>query len=153
MENDRAGQSLQQQLHEIERGESASWIVYPPTPWWWPVSFGLWAAVFTLVVSQLDGFVESISLLGLVALMGLAMVWDRRRRGTYPSGSPPRELWPAIAGLTVGAAVVAGLAWLAGEQLSVWLAVAVAAVGAWAVVAWYEHTYAGIAARLRERAT
>ena len=115
------------------------------------IGFGLWAGVFALVVGLLDGVVESLALLGLVGVMFLAMAWDRRRRGTYPSGKPPRELWPAIARLTVGAVVVGGAAWLVGVQVGLGWAVAIAAVGAWAVVAWYEHEYAAIAARVRER--
>lgn len=151
METNRDRTPLQEQLHEIERGESASWVVYPPTPFWWAPAFGLWSAALALVVGLLDGIVESLALLGLVAVMFLAMAWDRRRRGTYPSGRPPRELRPAIARLVLGAVVVGGAAWIVGVQVGLGWAVAIAAIGAWAVVAWYEHEYAAIAARVRER--
>ena len=51
MESNRGRDDLQQQLREIERGESASWVVYPPTPVWWPLGFGVWAGVFALVIA------------------------------------------------------------------------------------------------------
>ena len=151
MESHRDRDALQEQLHEIERGESASWVVYPPTPFWWALGFGLWAGGLALVIGLMDGLPQALTQLGLVLLMLLSMALDRRRRGTYPTGSPPRELNPAIARMAAGAAVVGGVSWFAGEQLGVWPAVAFAAVGAWAVVAWYEHEYAVIAARVRER--
>src|SRR3954451_3845347 len=141
--------SLQRQLHEIERGESASWVVYPPTPAWWPVAFGLWAAALTLTIGWLEGIAQALTQVSLVAVMGMAMAWDRRRRGTYPSGRPPRELKPAMGGLVSGTTAVGGSAWLVGEQVSVGLAAAIAAAGSWAVVFWYERWYALIAARVR----
>ena len=151
MESNGGPDSVRQQLHEIDRGEAASWVVYPPTPVWWSVSFGLWAATFALVVGLLDGAVQSFAQLGLVLLLVLVMAWDRRRRGTYPSGRPPRELNGPILRLALGAPAVAALAWLAGEQVGVWLAAGVAGLGAFAVVARYEHEYAAAAARVRER--
>jgi hypothetical protein len=151
MENDRVRDPLHEQLHEIERGESASWVVYPPTPLWWAPGFGLWAATLTFVIGRLDGIVQGLAQLCLIAVMGLAIVWDRRRRGTYPSGRAPRELRPAIRRLVLGAVAVGGVAWFIGAQVSLGLAAAVAALGSWAVVAWYEHQYAAVAARVRER--
>jgi hypothetical protein len=84
-------------------------------------------------------------------ILGLMTAWDRRRRGTFPSGRPPREFDRAILRLVLEATVVGGLAWLAGEQVGGWPAAAVAGVGSWAVVSRYEHAYAAIAARCRER--
>ena len=153
VETGRGPQSVHQQLHEIERGETAAWVVYPPTPIWWPVGYGLWAAAFALVVGVLDGSAQSLAQLGLVVTIALTMAWDRRRRGTYPSGRPPRELNPVILRMLLGTAVVAGSAWLAGEQVGVWLAVVIAGVGAFAVVARYEKEYAAVAALIRERLT
>ncbi|MFL6134683.1 MAG: hypothetical protein ACJ72A_17895 [Nocardioidaceae bacterium] len=153
METDGHGDSLREQLHEIKRGEAASWVVYPPTPLWWPVTFGLWAATLTLVVGLLDGAVQSITQLVLILAISLMMAWDRRRRGTYPSGRPPRDFHRAILLMVFGAAAVAGVAWVAAELLSVWAAAAVAGVGACAVVSWYEHEYAAIAARIRDGLT
>src|SRR5262245_41189236 len=144
MESNSHRDSVREQLHEIERGEAASWVVYPPTPIGWPVGFGLWAAAFALVIGLLDGAVQGLVQVGLALAIGLAVAWDRRRRGTYPSGRPPRELRGAIARMLLGAAAVGGLAWLAGEQASVSLAAAIAGVGSFAVIAWYEHEYAVI---------
>lgn len=151
MESSNGSNPLQEQLQEIERGESAAWVVYPPTPAWWAVGFGLWAATLTVVIGLLDGIAGSLALLGLVAVMFGVMAWDRRRRGTYPNRRPPRELRPAIARLVIGATVVGVVAWVAGAQGSIASATAIAAIGAWAVVVWYERQYALIAARIRER--
>jgi len=46
---------------------------------------------------------------------------------------------------------VGGLGWLLGERVSIWLAALVTGIGAFAVVAWYEHEYAVVAARIRDR--
>lgn len=151
MENNLPHDELQEQLHEIERGENASWVLYPPTPAWWAIGFGLWTAALTLTIGWLEGVVQALVEFGLVAVMGGAMAWDRRRRGTYPTGRPPRELRPAFLRLVLGAIAVGGVAWLVGAQLNVALAAAIAAVGAWIVVSSYEHSYAVIAARVRER--
>ena len=62
METNRPHHELQQQLHEIERGENASWVVYPRTPAWWAIGFGLWAAALALTVGRLDGIVEALVL-------------------------------------------------------------------------------------------
>ena len=145
--------ALHEQIREIERGEAAAWVVYPPTPVWYPVGFGLWAATLALAIGLLEGFPQAAAQLGLIALMGALMAWDRRRRGTYPTGRPPRELHGAILRMVLGAAAVSGLAWWVGEQVDVWLAAGVAGIGAWAVVAFYEHEYAVITERLRSRLT
>lgn len=151
MESNGQRDSVRAQLHEIERGELLSWVACPPTPAWWAVGFGLWAAAFALVIGLLDGAVQALAQLGLILILFLMIAWDRRRRGTYPSGRPPRDFIWAILRMMLGAAAVAGVAWAVGEQVSVWVAAAIAGVGSWAVVAWYEHEYAAIAARIRER--
>lgn len=150
METNDPHHGVPQQLQVIQRGENAPWFVYPATPPWWALCFALWAAVLVVTIGYLDGTDQALGQLGLIAVMGGAAVWDRRRRGTYPTGRPPRELRPAIARLALGAVVVAGLTWLTGEQLSVVVAAIVAAAGAWTVVSWYERSYATIAARVRE---
>ena len=60
METNRPRNELQRQLHEIERGENASWVVYPPTPAWWAAGFGLWAAALTLTIGWLEGIVQAL---------------------------------------------------------------------------------------------
>lgn len=151
MESNDGRDSVREQLHEVERGELVSGVVYPPTPVWWAVGFGLWAAALALVIGLLEGAVQSVALLGLVLTLILMIAWDRRRRGTYPSGPPPRDFVWAILRMGLGAIAVAGVAWLVGEQVGAWVAAGIAGVGSWAVVAWYEHEYAAIAALLRER--
>ncbi len=151
MESNGHRDSVREQLHEIERGELLSWVAYPPTPVWWAVGFGLWAAALALAIGLLDGAVQALAQLGMILTLFLMVAWDRRRRGTYPSGPPPRDFIWAILRMALGAAAVAGVAWAVGEQVSVWVAAAIAGVGSWAVVAWYEHDYAAIAARIRER--
>ena len=139
------------QLDEIQRGELAPWVTVPPTPAWWAIAFGAWAAGFVLVVGLLDGAVQSFAQLALMLVLFGMIAWDRRRRGTYPTGRPPRAFTWAIVRMLLGVAAVAAVAWVVGEQVSVWVAAAIAGVGSWAVVARYEHQYAAIAARLRER--
>ena len=151
MESNSHGESVRAQLDEMERGELAPWVIFPPTPAWWAVAFGVWAAGFALVVGLLEGTAQSFAQLALVLVLFGAIVWDRRRRGTYPAGRPPGEFTWAVVRMLLGAAAVAGVAWLVGEQVSVWVSAAIAGVGTWAVVARYEHEYAAIAARLRER--
>ncbi len=150
MESQSEHDSVRRQLHEIERGEAASWVVYPPTPAWWPVAYGIWAAAFALVVGLLEGGAKSLSQLGLICLVGVMAVWDRRRRGTYPTGRPPRALNGPILRMVAGAVAVAVAAWVAGELVGVWPAAAVAGLGAWAVVTFYEREYAAVAADIRE---
>jgi hypothetical protein len=150
MESNSHGESVRAQLEEMERGELAPWVTLPPTPAWWAVAFGLWAAGFALVVGLLEGAAQSLAQLALVLVLFAAIAWDRQRRGTYPTGRPPRDFTRAIVAMLLGAAAVAGVSWLVGVQVNVWVAAAIAGVGSWAVVARYEHEYAAIAARLRE---
>lgn len=149
MESNR--EDIQEQLHQIERGETASWVVYPPTPLWWALLFGVWAGVFALTLGFLDDLTQSLVLLALVLVLFVVMAWDRRRRGTYPSGCPPRELHPAIGLLVAGAIIIGVACWLVGTLLDVWLATGLAVVLSTALIAWYERRYAVIAARVRER--
>ena len=151
MESNGRSESLRDQLEAIERGEVSSWVVCPPTPVWWAPGFGLWAAALTLAIGLLDGPAQSVVELGLVVVMLLLVGWDRRRRGTYPQGLPPRELRGAVVRMILGAAVVAIGAWLLGLLVGVWAAAVVAGLGTWAVVAWYEREYSVIAERIRER--
>ncbi|WP_182526500.1 hypothetical protein [Nocardioides dongkuii] len=144
-------EAIRNQLRDVERGELVSWVVYPPTPIWWPVLFGLWAASFALAVGLLDGVVRSLVQLATVLVLFTAVAWDRKRRGTYPSGRPPRELTRPMLLMVLGCVAVAGTGWAVGEQVDVWWAAVVVGLGGFGVVAWYEHEYAAVAARLRER--
>lgn len=149
MESDFGRDPVRRQLDEVRRGEVAPWVAYPPTPAWLAPAMGLGAAALALAVGLLDGAPRALAQLVLLAGAGLLLVWDRRRRGTSPTGLPPRELTATILRMGTGAVAVAALSWLAGEQVSVWLAAAVAAAGVVVVVARYDREYAAVAARLR----
>jgi hypothetical protein len=151
MESDGRRDPVREQLDEIERGELVSWVVYPPTPAWWAPFFGVWAAVLTVAIGLLEGLVLALVQLVMVSMMLVVIAWDRRRRGTYPSGLPPRELSGTMLRLLLGAAAVAGLTWLVAVLVGVWIAAAVAGLASWGLVAWYEHAYAAVASRVRER--
>lgn len=79
------------------------------------------------MIGLLDGAVQALAQLGLIMILFLMIAWDRRRRGTYPSGPPPRDFIWAILRMVLGAAAVAGVAWAVGEQVSAWVAAAIAA--------------------------
>jgi len=69
--------AVRAQLDEGERGELASWVTLPPTPAWWPVAFGLWAAAFALVIGLLEDAAQAFAQLGLVLALFLIIAWDR----------------------------------------------------------------------------
>lgn len=142
---------LRQSLLDAERGEAAAWIDYPPTPRWWSPMFGVWAAVFAVGVGLLHGVLGALVNLLLAAFMGGVIGWQRRVRGTFPTGRPPRELNASFVGLFGGAAVVALVSWLVGVQVAVWAAAVVAGLGSWALVEWYERAYARVCDRVRDR--
>jgi hypothetical protein len=50
----------------------------------------------------LDAAARTLSLMGLVITVALMVAWDRRRRGTYASGRPPREFNETILRLMMG---------------------------------------------------
>ena len=154
METDATRDALAAQLREIERGQAAPWVSYPPD--------GLVVAArrsgcgrrpTPSTLGLLDGAAEVARPGSSTSLVMLAAVWWMRRvRGTYPSGRSPRELNRPFALLAVGAAVVALAVWGActrgrdrGRRAAVGL------VLAWALVAAYEQAYAAAAARVRER--
>ena len=142
---------LRESLREAERGKASTWIDYPPTPRWWAPMFGVWAAVFTANEGYVGGLPGALVTLVLAAFMGGVIGWQRRVRGTFPTGRPPRELNASLLGLFAGAAVIALVAWLVAVQVAVWAAVVVAGLGSWALVAWYERVYARVSDRVRDR--
>ena len=42
-----------------ERGEAASWVVYPPSPRWWPFLFGVWTFAYALALGLLEGLTQA----------------------------------------------------------------------------------------------
>jgi hypothetical protein len=142
---------LRESLREAERGEASTWIDYPPTPRWWAPMFGAWSAVLAANIGYVGGPVGALVSLALAAFMGGVIAWQRRVRGTFPTGRPPRELNRSLLLLAGGAAAIGMAAWLIGATVAVWLAVVLAGVGSWALVAWYERAYARDAERVRRR--
>jgi hypothetical protein len=151
METDDARAALARQLREIERGEAAPWVYYPPMGWWWPPAFGTWSGTYTLTHSLLDGLTRGVVQLAHVLVMLAAVWWMRRVRGTYPTGRSPRELRAPFALLFGGALLVALVVWGCHTVLGVWPAAAAAALLGWGLVAAYGRSYARAAERVRER--
>ncbi len=151
MANDSNTDPLAEQLKAIERGEVAAWVEYPPTSVTWPIAYGVWVAALVAAIGYLGGFVQAGAELVLLLLMGAALGWDRRRRGTYPSGKPPRDLLPAMYKMVAGALVVTAVSYVIGVQVGVWPAAVFAGISAWTVVYFYEREYAAVAARVRAR--
>ena len=148
MESDVTAQEL---ARAADRAEAAPWIDYPPTPAWYPLSAGLWAGGLVLAVTLLDGWAQSLALVGLVALEGVFLAWYRRYRGALPTGWMPAELRPAALWFVAGCAAVAGVA--VGLTALDWpvLAAVAALVLTTALVAWYERAFATAAAATRAR--
>ena len=142
---------LRESLRETERGEASTWIDYPPTPRWWAPMFGAWSAVLAANLGYVGGLVGALVSLALAAFMGGVIGWQRRVRGTFPTGRPPRELNRSMLLLAGGAAAIGVAAWLIGALVAVWLAVVLAGGGSGALVEWYERAYARDAERVRRR--
>ena len=151
METDGRREAWDQQLREIERGQAAPWVTYPPMGWWWPPAFGVWAATYTLTFGLSDDSTRS-SLQLLHVLVMLAVIWWMRRvRGTHPSGGAPRELRGPFVLVVGGGLLVALVVWGTHAWLGQWVAAATAFLLSWAVVAAYGRSYARAADRVRER--
>lgn len=143
---------IREALRGADRAEAAPWTDYPPTPRWYPPATGLWTALLTLAIGLLDGKVEALALLGLVALeLGFVEWYRRYRGGVWQTGRPPREFHRAIACFVGGTAVVAAAVLVVSLALSPWPGALAALIGVTAVVVWYERAYAEAARRTRAR--
>ena len=151
VESDATREDLARQLHEIERGEAAPWLVAPATGWWWPAAFGVWTATYTLTTGLLDGLPQSLLLLVHVLVMLAVVRRMRQVRGTDARGRSPRELVAPFVVLVVGALVVAAVVWGVCLQVGVVPGAVVGLVLAWALVAAYERLHARAVVRVRER--
>ncbi len=140
-----------QQLREIDRAQVATWLNYPPTPWWWAPFFALWSAALVLSVGYLPGWGSALGNLALVAASALLIAYDRRRRGTWPTGDVPPELHRPLWALLGGAVVIAGVATALGFLVSVWSSAVVTGVLVGILIWWYEREYARAAVRARRR--
>ena len=142
-------------LRAADRAEAAPWTDYPPTPWWYPVGFGLWAAALTIAFTILDDTPAKVpAVLALIAVeIGFLRWYVRYRQGVMPTGPAPHEFRGPIALFVAGAAlVVLGIAGLA-AWIGPWVAAAFALVAATSLVSWYERAYGDAARRARDRLT
>jgi hypothetical protein len=151
METDDSRDAMVQQLREIEWGQAAPWVSYPPMQWWWAMAFGVWTGTYTLTMGLLDGITQGAVQLLHLLLMLAAVWWMRRVRGTYPTGRSPRELRGSFVLLFGGAVLVALAIWGCYALMGSWVAAGIGVVLAWGLVAAYERTYARASARVRER--
>ncbi len=138
-------------LQGAERAEAAPWVDYPPTPRWYPLATGIWAAALTISFQIEQSMVRALVVIALVGVELAFIGWYRRYRGTMPSGKAPQEFRPAINRFAFGnvltASVVVAIS-LAGLP---WLAAVIALLVVTATFTWYERAYAGAAQRARER--
>lgn len=145
-----------QQMAMVERAEAAPYIDYPPTPWWYFPSVGLWVAaligVFAWWRENTVLFIGTIVV--LVALEGAFIAWMSRRHGALPMpghGTPPAEIaivWRGyFAGVAVVVAVMGLVWWLAGPLVAAPVAFVLVTSG----LVLYERRYAVAAAKVRER--
>jgi hypothetical protein len=136
-----------------DRSRVMRWTDYPPTPRWYPVAFGVWAAALTVAFTVLDDTDLKVpAVLALIAVeIGFLRWYVRYRGGAMPTGAAPRELRGPIALFVAAAvAVLVGVAALT-AWVSPWAAAVFALVASAAAVAWYERAYAVAAGRARDR--
>lgn len=135
------------------RAEVSPFVDYPRLGRWYPVAWAAWAAwlvtTLHLDVASLPGRLVLSASPAVIALGFLA--WYARRHGAMPRTG--RQAPPSLARLArlfwlLGIAV-AVLTTLADALLGPAVSIPVAALGAGTAVAWYEHTYARIADRIR----
>lgn len=146
-------QDLAAQLRAAERAAAAPYVVFPPTPRWYPPAVGTWAATLLALFAWGPG--TATFAVGLVALLAVELGflrWYARRHGAMPSlRQPPAEFRPAFRRYAVGVAVVVALVALAWVLVGEWAAVATTWVAVTAGLAGYERLYAEAARRTRER--
>lgn len=145
-------QELRERQRVAERAAAAPYVDYPPDPGWYAPLFGVWAAVFVLVVGLVDSPEwRSGGLLVLALACGVIIGWQRRRRGTWPRGKPPAEIRRVGIAFVIGAAVVIGvgalLLWLTPTAVAALVSFVIVTAGVW----WYDRAYARAADRTRER--
>jgi hypothetical protein len=142
------------------RTATATGADHPPTPWWYPVGFGLWAAAMTIAFTVLDDTALKVpAVLALIVVeLGFLRWYVRHRQGagqttdTAPAGPEPHEFRGPIAlFVTAAVAVLAGVAALT-SWVGPWAAAAFALVATTAVVTWYERAYADAVRRGSRRA-
>lgn len=140
-----------QQLQAIDRAQAATWLEYPTTPWWWAPYFAVWSAALVLSVGYLPGWGSALGNLALVAASGFLIGYQRRHRGTWPTGNIPPELHRPLWTLLAASLAVGAVATALGFLLSVWVSAVATGLLAGLLVWWYEKEYARAAERARRR--
>lgn len=142
---------VRDQLREIERSEAAGWLDYPPTPWWLPLYFGAYAAIFAFASGALDGSVYYLVVLALISSAFVMIAWQRRVRGIWPTKNAPRELNRPIWGLIAGITLIFGVCVAVNALVNLAAAIVVAGVLGTALSWCYERAYSRAAAAARAR--
>lgn len=148
--------AIREELRVAERAAAAPYADYPKDPWWTAPGFGALAALFVVGVNlgaqpQVPGWAATLPSALVVLGSGGYLWWQRRRRGTMPSGRAPREISRVLWWFVLGAAVVAVALFVLADLAPLWLGVPAAFVLAAAGVACFGRAYDRAAARVRER--
>jgi hypothetical protein len=141
-------------LAVAERAAAAPYVDYPPTPKWYPLAAGAWAALVVLVMSGAWSrpAVFIPLLVALIVAEGAFLVWYRRYRQIMPSmRHAPREINAAFGRYFVGLALVVGVCVGVYVTLGSLACAAVTLVVVTAGLALYERDYASAAAATRAR--
>jgi len=141
-----------EQLRAAERAEAAPYVDYPPDPRWISPAFGVLATLLALAANLHDhpGWSSVPSTLVVLGVVGYVL-WQRRRRGTQPYGTAPREL-TRVYRWYLGGAIVIGTALLVmGYWAPLWLALPVAFLAGTLGLLWFIRAYDRAATRVRKR--
>ena len=141
-------------LAVAERAAAAPYVDYPPTPKWYPLAAGIWAALLVLVLSGASSrpVVFIPLLVALIVAAGAFIAWYRRYRQTMPSlRNAPKEINAAFGRYFVGAALVIGVCAGVYATLGPLACATVTLVAVTVGLALYERDYASAAAATRAR--
>lgn len=147
---------IRDRLRTDEQAAAAPYLNYPTDPWWVVPGFGVAASLFVLGVNLhaqpdvSDWVGTALQALVVVCAWGYAW-WQRRRRGTMPSGRAPREVNRALWGFIVGAVVVAVALFVLADWTPLWVGTPAAFVLASAGMLWFGRAYDRASAKARER--
>ncbi len=143
---------LRETLRGADRAAAAPWIDYPPTPRWYFVGVGVWAALFVWIIVALrhHTIVYAVAIVLMVVGEVATVAWYRRYRGALPHGRPPREVAIVIGWYFSGVVLIAA-AVIAATLVSLIFGMATAFVLATAGAAWYEVAYLRAVERVRSR--
>lgn len=139
---------------EAERAVASLWIDYPPTPWWWFVAPGLWAAAMVFTFAEAIGRLWfSPLLVGVLIFLELyAFGWMQQQRGSWPTlRSAPPEFRPGIRRYFVGVGILFVAIVAVCVTVGTFAAMALAAFGVNTGLAVYEKAYETAARATRER--